>query len=116
MAYMWSEGVAKGLISAERFVDVNSTSPARVFGLYPRKGIIAPGSDADIVIMDPDVKHTIRLAELHSKCDYSLWDGLECHGWPVLTMLRGNVLVEKDKWVGKEGGGQYVRSGSPMDV
>jgi dihydropyrimidinase len=116
MAYMWSEGVAKGLISAERFVDVNSTSPARVFGLYPRKGIIAPGSDADIVIMDPDVKRTIRLAELHSKCDYSLWDGLECHGWPVLTMVRGNVLVENDKWVGKEGTGQYVRSGSPMDV
>lgn len=116
MAYMWSEGVSKGKLTPERFVDVNATSPARIFGLYPRKGIVAPGSDADIVIMDPDEKRTMHLADLHSNCDYSLWDGLECHGWPVLTVVRGNVLVENDKWVGPEGVGQYVPSRSPMDV
>jgi len=105
---LFSEGVAKGRMSVNRFVEVSSTAPARLFGLYPRKGVIAPGSDADLVLINPDLRWTPRLADLHSDCDYSLWDGWEFHGYPVMTILRGQVLVEQGKWVGPSGAGQFV--------
>jgi len=113
MGYLFSEGVRKGRISVNRFVDVSSTAVAKIFGLYPRKGAIAIGSDADIVLMDPNRKQTISLADLHSNCDYSIWDGWEFEGVPVLTMLRGNILVEEGRWTGPTGIGQFVTSKSP---
>ena len=82
MAYLFSEGVKKGRLSINRYVDVSSTAAAKLFGIYPRKGIIAIGSDADIVIIDPDLKRKITLADLHSDCDYSIWDGWEFEGFP----------------------------------
>jgi dihydropyrimidinase len=99
-----------------RFVDISSTAVAGLFGLYPRKGIIAIGSDADIVIIDPNLKRTLTLADLHSNCDYSIWDGWEFDGFPVMTMVRGNVLVENGAWTGAtEGIGQFVTARSPSE-
>ena len=115
MAYLFSEGVKAGKLSINRFVDVSSTAVAKLFGLYPRKGIIAVGSDADIVIIDPNLKRTLTLADLHSNCDYSLWDGWEFNGFPILTMVRGQVLVENGKWTGPEGIGQFVSARSPSE-
>ena len=113
MGYLFSEGVKKGLISINRFVEVASTSAAKLFGIYPRKGVIAIGSDADIVLIDPNQKQTIALADLHSNCDYSIWDGWELEGVPVLTMLRGAILVENGQWSGPSGMGQFIASRSP---
>jgi dihydropyrimidinase len=105
---LFSEGVSRGRLSINRLVEVASTNPARLFGLYPRKGIIAPGSDADIVLIDPALRRTTRLEDLHSDCDYSLWDGWQFQGFPTLTMVRGEVLVQDGVWVGPEGIGQFV--------
>ena len=115
MAYLFSEGVKAGKLSVNRFVEVSSTAVAKLFGLYPRKGIIAVGSDADIVIIDPNLKRTLTLADLHSNCDYSLWDGWEFNGFPILTMVRGQVLVENGKWTGPEAIGQFVPARSPSE-
>jgi dihydropyrimidinase len=87
---------------------VSSTAVAKLFGIYPRKGIIAIGSDADIVLIDPDLKRKVSLADLHSDCDYSIWDGWEFEGFPVMTMVRGQVLVEDGAWTGPEGIGQFI--------
>ncbi|MGH6741992.1 MAG: amidohydrolase family protein, partial [Bradyrhizobium sp.] len=91
MAYLYSDGVRSGRLSINRFVEVSSTAVAKLFGLYPRKGIIAIGSDADIVIIDPDLRKTVTLADLHSNCDYSLWDGWELTGRVTATVLRGQL-------------------------
>jgi dihydropyrimidinase len=115
MAYLFSEGVKRGRLSINRFVDVSSTAVAKLFGLYPRKGIIAIGSDADLVIIDPDLKRKVTLADLHSDCDYSIWDGWEFDGFPVLTMLRGQVLVENGRWTGPEGSGAFVAARSAQE-
>jgi len=115
MAYLFSEGVRPGRLDLNRFVDVSSTAVAKLFGLYPRKGIIAVGSDADIVVIDPDARRTLTLADLHSDCDYSLWDGWGFHGFPTLTMLRGHVLVEDGRWTGPEGIGRFVPARSPSE-
>ncbi len=113
MGYLFSEGVKKGRITLNQFVDVSSTSVAKLFGLYPRKGAIAIGSDADIVLIDPNQKQKIALADLHSNCDYSIWDGWEFDGVPTLTMLRGNILVEDGQWTGPSSLGQFIPSRSP---
>jgi dihydropyrimidinase len=115
MAYLFSEGVKAGKLSINRFVEVSSTAVAKLFGLYPRKGIIAVGSDADVVIIDPNLKRRLTLADLHSNCDYSLWDGWEFNGFPILTMVRGQVLVENGKWTGPEGIGQFIPARSPSE-
>lgn len=103
----YSEGVVKRGMSLQRFVDVTSTNAAKIFGLYPRKGIIAPGSDADIVFIDPNFHKKLTMGDLHSG-DYSIWEGWEVTGWPVFTMLRGKVIVEDGKLVGNKGYGQLV--------
>ena len=105
---LFSEGVATGKISVNTLVAVACTNPARLFGLYPRKGIIAPGSDADIVLVDPRAEKTITLDDLHSDCDYSIWEGHRFRGVPAMTIVRGQVLVENGKWVGATGIGQFV--------
>jgi dihydropyrimidinase len=115
MAYLFSEGVKSGKLSINRYVDVSSAAVAKLFGLYPRKGAIAIGSDADIVIIDPNLKRKLTLADLHSDCDYSIWDGWEFDGFPIMTMVRGNILVENGKWTGPEGIGQFVPARSPSE-
>ena len=91
-----------------------STTPARMFGLYPQRGAIAVGSDADVILIDPAARQTIRLDDLHSDCDYSVWDGWELEGKVTTTILRGAVLVRDGEWVGDRGGGQFVPSGPPQ--
>lgn len=104
---MLSEGVNKNRILLEKVVEVCCQNPAKAFGLYPRKGTISVGSDADIVIVDLDkkVKWTPELSP--SVCDWSIYEGWEFKGWPVLTILRGNIVAEQGKIVGKPGVGRY---------
>ncbi|HEY1370640.1 MAG TPA: dihydropyrimidinase [Gaiellaceae bacterium] len=102
-------GVRTGRISLNRFVELVSTNPAKYFGLYPRKGTIAPGSDADIVVWDPNKKLTISAKTHHSNIDYNLFEGTEVTGAPELVMVRGQVIVENDELVGKPGDGQFVK-------
>jgi len=101
-------GVRGGRISLNRMVELLSTNPAKLFGLYPRKGTIAVGSDADIVVFDPEKRVTISASTHHSKSDYNLFEGTEVAGTPELVLLRGNVLVEGDELVVQPGIGQFV--------
>ncbi len=101
-------GVREGRISVNRMVELLSTNPAKLFGLYPRKGTIAVGSDADIVVFDPEKKVTISAANHHSRVDYNLYEGTEVSGSPEVVLLRGNILVEDDELVASPGIGQYV--------
>jgi dihydropyrimidinase len=102
-------GVRAGRISLNRMVELLSTNPAKLFGLYPRKGTLAVGSDADIVVFDPDKRLTISAATHHSRSDYNLYEGTEVQGSPEIVLLRGNVLVENDQLVAAPGIGQFVR-------
>jgi dihydropyrimidinase len=104
----FSEGYAAGRMSLERFVEVFSANPARLMGLYPRKGAIAVGSDADLAVWDPDVTRTIALDDLHHESDYSPWEGWEVRGWPVATVLRGKVVVEDGKLSGSPDDGRWL--------
>jgi dihydropyrimidinase len=101
-------GVRAGRISLNRMVELLSTNPAKLFGLYPRKGTIAVGSDADLVVFDPEKKVTISVSTHHSRVDYNLYEGTEVTGSPEVVLLRGNVLVENDELVASPGIGQYV--------
>jgi dihydropyrimidinase len=101
-------GVRAGRISLNRMVELLATSPAKLFGLYPRKGTIAVGSDADIVVFDPEKRVTISSATDHSKSDYNLYEGTEVTGSPEVVLLRGQVLVEGDELVAQPGIGQFV--------
>ena len=100
-------GVRAGRISLNRMVELLATNPAKLFGLYPRKGTIAPGSDADIVIFDPDRRHLITAATQHSQTDYNLYEGTEVTGSPETVLLRGNVLVEGGELVAEPGVGEF---------
>jgi len=102
-------GVRQGRITLNRMVELLSTNPAKYFGLYPRKGTIAVGSDADIVVFDPDKRVTISVATQHSKSDYNLFEGTEVTGSPEIVLLRGQVLVENGELVAQPGTGQFVR-------
>jgi dihydropyrimidinase len=102
-------GVRGGRITLNRMVELLATNPAKLFGLYPRKGTIAVGSDADIVVFDPDKRHTISVTTHHSNVDYNLFEGTEVTGSPEVVLLRGNVLVEGDQLVASPGIGQFVK-------
>ncbi|HOU24154.1 MAG TPA: amidohydrolase family protein, partial [Anaerolineae bacterium] len=99
----------KGRLSLQRFVEVCATSPARIFGLYPRKGVIAVGADADLVIYDPQRRVTLSQANLHQRVDYCPYEGREVVGYPSVVLLRGEVIVENGQFVGRRGQGQFVR-------
>jgi dihydropyrimidinase len=101
-------GVRGARISLNRMVELLSTNPAKLFGLYPRKGTVAVGSDADIVVFDPEKRVTISASTHHSKSDYNLFEGTEVTGVPEVVLLRGNVLVENDELVASPGVGQFV--------
>jgi dihydropyrimidinase len=101
-------GVRGGRISLNRMVELWATNPAKLFGLYPRKGTIAVGSDADIVVFDPEKRHVISAATHHSKADYNLFEGTEVTGTPEVVLLRGRVLVEGDELVAQPGIGQFI--------
>jgi dihydropyrimidinase len=102
-------GARAGRISLNRMVELLATNPAKLFGLYPRKGTVAVGSDADLVVFDPNRKHVITAASQHSRSDYNLYEGTEVTGTPDVVLLRGNVLVENDELVASPGIGRFVR-------
>jgi dihydropyrimidinase len=102
-------GVREGRISLNRMVELLATNPAKLFGLYPRKGTLAVGSDADIVVFDPEKRVTISAATHHSKADYSLYEGTEVQGAPEVVLLRGHVLVENGTLVARPGIGRFVK-------
>src|SRR6202008_2803690 len=103
----FTEGVVKRGMSLERFAAVTATNAARIFGLYPKKGVIAPGSDADLVLLDPSIKKTLTREDFHVT-DYSPWEGWEVAGWPALTILRGRVIAERGKLLGSTSDGQLL--------
>ena len=115
LAVMYTETVGKRGYSLERFVDLTSTNAAKIMGMYPRKGAIAPGSDADIAILDPSEKRAVRAEELH-ETDYSPWEGREVHAWPVVTILRGKVVVENGAFHGDPADGQYLHRKIPDEI
>ena len=104
---LFSEGVRKGRIDLNRFVALTATNPARIYGLYPQKGAIMIGADADIAIWDPELTRSITHAELHDGVDYTPFEGIEITGWPVTTIVRGKVMVEDREMVGDRGWGTH---------
>ena len=116
MSLIYSGGVAQGRFTANRFVELTSTTPAKLFGLYPRKGTIAAGSDADLVIFDPKRKHIISAKTHHMRVDYSMFEGIEVTGMPDVVLSRGRVLVEGDKFLGRAGQGNFLRRSTYSQV
>ena len=112
---VFSEGVSKGRIGLEEFVRLTATNPARVMGLYPRKGAIQPGADADIVLWDPAKRVTITNALMQHAIDYTPYEGLEVTGWPVATIRRGEVVMREGKVQSEPGSGRYLPRG-PYDL
>ncbi|TCP27096.1 dihydropyrimidinase [Scopulibacillus darangshiensis] len=106
---LFSEGVKKGRISLNQFVNLVSTQSAKLFGLFPKKGTIAPGSDADIVIFDPNAERTISAKTHHMAVDYSALEGMKVTGEPVAVLSRGNYVIRDKQFVGKPGDGQYLK-------
>lgn len=109
MMVLYTQGVRGGKFSLNRWVELCCTNPAKLFGLYPRKGVIAPGSDADLVIWDPEAKQTIRAATQHQRTDYNLYEGMEVTGVPSVVLSRGRVLVEGGAWKGEAGAGRFLK-------
>ena len=111
---LFSEGVAKGRISLTRFVALVATNPAKMYGLYPGKGTIAIGVDADIVVIDPDRRWVIRNDELHHNVDYTPYEGLELTGRPEITVSAGEIIWNDGQFTGAEGRGRFLRCDSPL--
>ena len=109
MSLVYDGGVRQGRISLNRFVELTSTSPAKIFGLFPRKGTLSPGSDADIVIFDPDKKFRLSASGLHMRVDYSPYEGREVTGATDTVIARGRVIVEKGEFVGRAGAGSFLK-------
>jgi dihydropyrimidinase len=105
---LWTYGVKKGRITPNQFVALTSTNPAKIFGLYPRKGAILPGADADIVIWNPERRLTYGIAHSHHRTDYNLFEGWELTGFPEQVFLRGRLLVDGDRWFGTSGSGKFL--------
>jgi len=106
---LYSEGVTKGRIGLNKFVEMTSTGAAKIFGLFPRKGTIAVGSDADIVIFDPETKHTISAETHHMNVDYNLYEGWQVQGKARTTILRGTVAIDEGQAFVGEGFGKYLK-------
>jgi dihydropyrimidinase len=109
MELLYSEGVHKGRISANKFVEIACTNPARIFGMFPRKGTLAPGSDADIVLFDPAARHVLSAATHHMNVDYSAYEGWEVTGKVKTVLLRGKVAIDQGKCLVEKGYGQFIR-------
>jgi dihydropyrimidinase len=108
---LYSEGVAAGRLSLDRFVEVTSANAARIFGLYPRKGLIAVGSDADIALWDPEQRRTVDGARMESRAGYSVYDGWPVQGWPRLVLRRGQLVLADGEITARPGDGEWIRRG-----
>jgi dihydropyrimidinase len=111
MPMLFSEGVVTGRISLDRFVEVTSTNAARLFGLHPRKGTIAVGADADLVLWDPELRRTIDGAHMQSRAGYSVYDGWQVQGWPRFVLRRGQTVLADGTSLARPGQGQWVSRG-----
>lgn len=109
MIVLYTHGVRAGRFSINRWVELCCTNPAKLFGMYPRKGTIAPGSDADIVVWDPERTAVISAATHHQRTDYNLYEGMEVTGTPSVVLSRGRVLVQDGQWKGEQGAGRFVK-------
>ena len=116
MSLVYSGGVHGGKFSANRFVQLVSTAPAKLFGLYPRKGTVAMGSDADLIVFDADEEQTISVDTHHMRVDYSMFEGTRVKGVPKTVLSRGRVIVENSKFVGKVGAGEFLKRENPARV
>ena len=108
MPLLW-DAVHKGRLTPSRFVEVAATAPAKLFGLYPRKGHLSPGADADIVLIDPKKRHTISAKTHHVNVDYNPYEGMTLHGAIRDVFVRGTHMVSGDRFVGKPGHGKFLR-------
>lgn len=113
---LWTQGVGQGRLTPEQFVALTSTNPARIFGLYPKKGDLLPGSDADLVIWDPDRRLTYGLAHAHHRTDHNLYEGWELQGFPEKVFLRGSLIVDGERWLGKPGQGEFLKRSAGAEV
>ena len=109
MNLLYTYGVKRGTLTLDRFVEAASTAAAKLFGLFPRKGAIAVGSDADLVIYDPDYRGTVSAATQHVNCDYNGFEGLEIEGRPSIVTVRGRVQVRDGQFVGERGRGRLLK-------
>ena len=109
MSLVYDGGVREGRISMNRFVELTATSPAKIFGLFPRKGTIAPGSDADIVVFDPNRTMTLSAKTLHMNVDYNPYEGRQVTGATDTVLTRGRVIIENGKFIGGKGGGSFLK-------
>ena len=109
MELLYSEGVNKGKITLNKYVEVACTNPAKIFGMFPRKGTIAVGSDADIVIFDPKEKHTLSAKKHHMNVDYSGYEGWEVTGKVKTVLLRGKVAIENNHCKIDKGYGKFIK-------
>ncbi len=108
MPVLWTHAVGQGRISPEQFVALTSTNPAKIFGLHPQKGDLLPGSDADLVIWDPERVVLYGAAVAHHRTDYNLYEGWELKGYPEKVFSRGRLIVDEDRWLGERGWGRYL--------
>jgi dihydropyrimidinase len=106
---MFSEGVMKGRISINKMIEVCCTNPARLFGMYPKKGALTPGGDGDMVIIDPDKEVTWTKGSLHSNVDYTAYEGFKLKGYPIMTLSRGEVIAQDNEFIGQKGRGEFIK-------
>ncbi len=109
MYLLWDGGVRTGRISMNRFVEITSTAPAKIFGMYPRKGTIAPGADADVVVWDGEKEHLLSEKTLHMRVDYSPYEGQKVRGAATQVFSRGELIVDEGQWLGKKGRGKFFK-------
>jgi dihydropyrimidinase len=114
MALMFDGGVAAGRITASRWIELTSTTPAKIMGMFPRKGTIAIGSDADIVVWDPKATQTLSAKTHHMRVDYNPYEGRKVKGKALTVLSRGEVIVHDGKFLGKKGRGKFIKRGSPI--
>lgn len=114
LVMLWNAAVLTGHISPSKFVELTATNPAKMFGLYPRKGTLSVGSDADIVIWDPVVRHTVSAATSHMNIDYNLYEGMQVTGKAEKVFLRGSLVVDGTSWQGTRGGGRFMARASAL--
>ncbi len=115
LSTMYTKAVNSGLISLSRLVALLSTNPAKIFGLYPKKGTIAIGSDADLVVFAPDMKKTLDYHSLQTNCDWSPYQGMELTGYPRITLSKGKILAREGKFVGETGMGSFIHRGKACE-